>query len=532
MAMSNTTNLLIMNKLAALGRRFSKLFNWGDPQWGRPADNKGNDSKDPKNSDETQGSQTGGGGSGGDNNEPPERDPNKRDDEQKKPDPRESKDNYGPDPEEMWKNLNDKFNKLFGGKNKNSSGNRPSNNQNNMNNDDRNNQNDNDGWGSGGNNNHNNGGNNKGFGQMPRPRMPQMSGKGMGKGGIVIIVLALGAWLASGFFTVKEGRQAVVLTFGKVTSTVGPGLHWRWPAPIEETIEEAAEKLRTVEIGEGKTITVTGLRDTDMLTKDKSIVNVDFSVQFMITNLNDFLFTNKDPEIAVAQAAEAAVRDVASQSLANDMLKDERTKIRQQIKESIQSQLDILNIGIKIDEVNIKNVVVPSQVQPAVDDVLKATSERTSLINEGEIYASYRVPLANGVAAQLIAEAKAYEAKTVAEAEGDAQRFVEVYESYKNAPEVTRERMYLEAMQTIFTNVTKIVVDTQSNSMLYLPLDKIISGENIATQNSDASNDAKFMEQRVISGGAVQQKAVQQNNSSATTANNAASGTTGRQTRY
>jgi modulator of FtsH protease HflK len=234
-------------------------------------------------------------------------------------------------------------------------------------------------------------------------------------------------------------------------------------------------QLQSVDVGRNTVLQATGLRDSSMLTQDENIVDIRFTVQYRRTNARAYLFENFRPDDAVQQAAETAVREVVGRSKVDAVLYEQRAALAQDLVKSIQVQLDRLNAGILVDNVNVQNVQVPEQVQAAFNDAVKAGADRDRFKNEGQAYAADVIPKAQGTAARLRQEAEAHRATVVSQAEGDAQRFRSVLTEYQKAPGVTRDRLYLETMQSVYSNVSKVLVDSRSGSnLLYLPLDKLM----------------------------------------------------------
>ncbi|NDY90699.1 FtsH protease activity modulator HflK [Ideonella livida] len=303
-------------------------------------------------------------------------------------------------------------------------------------------------------------------------------------GGLVVLI-----WAGSGVFIVQEGQQAVITTFGKYSSTVGAGLQWRLPYPVQQHRTVAVTQLRTIEIGRSNIVAATGLRDSSMLTQDENIVDIRFSVQYRLKDARAFLFENRDPDEAVMQAAESAVREIVGRSKVDSVLYERRDAIAADLVKSIQNQMDRLNAGIAVANVNLQHVQVPEQVQAAFDDAVRAGADRDRFKNEGQAYASDVIPKAQGTAARLLEEAEGYRSRVVAQAEGDAQRFSSVLAEYQKAPGVTRDRLYLDTMQQVYANVTKVMVDSRSGSnLLYLPLDKLMQAGAPATPAPAVSN--------------------------------------------
>lgn len=304
---------------------------------------------------------------------------------------------------------------------------------------------------------------------------PDMKSTGIGVGLIVGVILLI--WLGTGFFIVQEGQQAVITQFGKYKSSAGAGFNWRLPYPVQRHELIFVTQIRSVDVGRDAVIKATGLRESAMLTQDENIVEIKFAVQYRLSDARAFLFESKNPEAAVVQAAETAVREVVGKMRMDSALSDERDQIAPRVRALIQKILDRYKVGIEVVGINLQQggVRPPEQVQAAFDDVLKAGQERERAKNEAQAYANDVVPRAVGSASRLKAEADAYKSRIVAQAQGDAQRFKSVLAEYQKAPQVTRDRMYLDSMQQIYSNVTKVMVDSrQGSNLLYLPLDKII----------------------------------------------------------
>jgi len=312
-----------------------------------------------------------------------------------------------------------------------------------------------------------------GSGDSGSPFQPDMKSAGIGVGLIVFVVAVV--WGGSGFFIVQEGQQAIVTTFGRYSSTVDAGFQWRFPYPFQAHETVNVTQLRSAEIGRSGVAQTTGLRDSSMLTQDENIIDIRFTVQYRLKDAKSFLFENRDPDKAVEQASESAVREIVGKSKVDSVLYEQRDAIAADLVKSIQGQLDRLKAGILIVNVNVQNVQVPEQVQAAFNDAVKAGADRDRFKNEGQAYASDVIPKARGTAARLREEADGYGQRVVAQAEGDAQRFRAVLTEYQKAPGVTRDRMYIDTMQQVYSNVSKVMVDSRNGSnLLYLPLDKLI----------------------------------------------------------
>lgn len=302
---------------------------------------------------------------------------------------------------------------------------------------------------------------------------PNMRSAGIGV--VLIACVAVLVWLGSGFFIVQEGQQAVVTSFGRYSHTTDAGFKWRFPYPFQAHETVPVTQLRSVEVGRSSVVQATGLRDSSMLTQDENIVDIRFTVQYRLKDARAYLFENYRPDEAVIQASESAVREIVGRSKIDSVLYEQRDALAADLVKSIQSQIDRLNAGILVANVNVQNVQVPEQVQAAFNDAVKAGADRDRFKNEGQAYASDVIPKARGMAARLNEESEGYRSRVVAQAEGDAQRFKSVLAEYQKAPAVTRDRLYLETMQQVYTNVSKVMVDGRSGSnLLYLPLDKLM----------------------------------------------------------
>ena len=410
---------MMTTRVGRLKHRAKGMFNLNDPRWGRDDDKPADGAPKP---DAT----------------PEDRQPAKP---VNRP-PQGQKGNQGPpDLDALWRDFNRKLGSLFGGAK--------------------------------------DGGNRGGFGGGNRGTgggfQPDMKSAGIGIGLIAAVVVLI--WLGTGFFIVQEGQQAVITQFGKYRSTVGAGFNWRLPYPIQRHEVVVVTQIRSVDVGRDVVIKATGLRDSAMLTEDENIVEIKFAVQYRLSDARAYLFESKDPSAAVVQAAETAVREVVGKMRMDMALAEERDQIGPRVRNLMQTILDRYKVGIEVVGINLQQSGVrpPEQVQAAFDDVLKAGQERERAKNEAQAYANDVVPRAVGSASRLKEEADAYKSRIVAQAQGDTQRFSSVLTEYQKAPQVTRDRMYLDAMQQVYTNVSKVLVESrQGSNLLYLPLDKIM----------------------------------------------------------
>ncbi|MEO7337103.1 MAG: FtsH protease activity modulator HflK [Caldimonas sp.] len=328
---------------------------------------------------------------------------------------------------------------------------------------------------------------------------PDMRSAGIGAALIAGVVALI--WLGSGFFIVQEGQQAVVTSFGKYNHTVDAGFQWRLPYPFQAHETVNVTQLRSKEVGRNAIIQATGLRDSSMLTQDENIVDIRFTVQYRLKDARAFLFENRDPEEAVTLAAESAVREIVGKSRIDSVLYEQRDAIAADLVKSIQVQLDRLKTGILIINVNLQSVQPPEQVQAAFEDTLKAGQDGDRAKKEGLAYASDVIPKAQGSSARLREEAEGYKSRIVAQAQGDAQRFSSVLTEYQKAPAVTRDRLYIDTMQQIYSNVAKVMVDSHSNSnLLYLPLDKLMQQSAAASTAGAGVGSMSPTEPAAVSG--------------------------------
>ena len=463
-------------------RKFLGLFSVNDPNWGNSSNGGSKDAKDGQGNDQA-----------------PKVDPEQASAPADKPVGQQTKPDGPPDLDELWRDFNDRIAGLFGGKKKpganGSANSNPNPNANKPNSTDipppsqR---------GSSG-----NGGGNNGF---SAPNFNFVNPFESKKGFLVAIGIAAFVWLCSGFFIIQEGQAGVVLTFGKYDYTAKSGINWHlpWPIQTEETVNLSG--VRSVEVGRPVLIKATNQKDSSMLTEDENIIDVRFAVQYRLKDPTDYLFNNRDPDAAVVQAAETAVREIVARSKMDTVLYEGREKIGVDLASSIQKILDSYKAGIYVTSVTVQNVQPPEQVQAAFDDAVKAGQDQERLKSEGEAYANDIIPRAKGTAARLIQEAEGYKARVVATAEGNAARFKQILPEYAKGQQVTRNQMYLDTMTEVYSNVTKILVDTnKSNSLLYLPLDKLVAqvnAEAVQATGVSASTNASTPTGSVTVGGA------------------------------
>ena len=337
-----------------------------------------------------------------------------------------------PDLDELWRRVNQRLNGLFGKKNT--------------------------GGGSGG-----------GGGGFPPGGFPG----GGNLVGLLAGVLAL-VWVASGFYIVNTGQRGMVLRFGQYVETTEPGPRWHFPWPIESREIVNVDQVRTVEIGYRTNVKSKVLKESLMLTEDENIIDLQFAVQYILKDPVEFLFVNRAPEDSALQIAETAMREIVGKNKMDFVLYEGRAEIAARARQLMQDIHDRHKTGISISQVTLQNIQPPEQVQAAFDDAVKAGQDRERLKNEAEAYFNDVVPRARGLASRLQAEAEGYKLSVIANAEGEASRFTQILAEYQKAPQVTRQRLYLDTMQTVMNNTSKILVDQKGgNSLLYLPLDKL-----------------------------------------------------------
>lgn len=384
--------------------------------------------------------------SGNQNNDEPQK---PQDQGNRRPDNRQD---GPPDLDELWRDFNNRLNRLFGKKGGNGGGPRGP----------------------------------LGGGTSGGPSM-----ENAGKGFTVVIAIAIVIWLASGFYIVQEGREGVVLQFGKYHHTSMPGFQWRMPYPIQSHEVVNSSQVRIVEVGYRNEVKSKVLREALMLTEDENIIDIQFAVQYRLKDAGDYLFNMVDPDETVKMAAETAIREVVGRSKMDFVLYEGREQIALNTAEVMQEILDRYGAGVLVSSVTVQGVQPPEQVQAAFDDAVKAGQDRERLKNDGQAYANDVIPRARGNAARLLEEANGYRERVVAQSEGDSARFKAILTEYQKAPKVTKDRLYLDAMQEIYTNVTKVIVDTKSNSqLLYLPLDKLIEKTGPSSQETSNASSA------------------------------------------
>lgn len=319
------------------------------------------------------------------------------------------------------------------------------------------------------------------------------SGKGMDVPVLPIVAVIATIWLATGFYIVDQGSVGVLQRFGKFTTTTEPGPRWHWPFPIESVTVVNMEQVRRLEVGyrssgEGSGSKTKVPREALMLTEDENIIDMQVAVQYKLKSAKDYIFNNRDTDKSVMSAAETAIREVVGKSKLDDLLQ----KGLPDTSARMQTILDSYNTGILITSVSRQKGAAPEQVKEAFDDVNRAGQDYQRQINLGQAYANDVIPKARGNASRLLAEAAGYKLKVESEATGNASRFEQILTQYNKAPEVTRQRLYLDAQEQIMSNTSKVIVDQKGgSSLLYLPLDKLMETSRAAGGGSAVTSSNK-----------------------------------------
>ena len=298
----------------------------------------------------------------------------------------------------------------------------------------------------------------------------------------IIGVIILTVYLLSGIYIVNDGERGVVLQFGEFSNITMPGPHWI-PRIIQKAEIVDVSKIRSIQ------------QKAQMLTEDENIVSVNFAIQYDIKDASDYIFNLRDPDETLSAAGESSIREVLGKNKMDFVITEGRETIASDTKILLQSVLDSYGAGINVQTVNILEAQPPEQVQDAFSDAIRAREDEQRYINEAEAYRNEIIPLARGKAVQIIEEAKAYRVKLIKSAEGEALRFSKLYKEYKKSPEVTRERLYIESVESVLGSSTKVMIDIDGgNNLLYLPLDKILehrkqnSSTGINSENSSKNS--------------------------------------------
>lgn len=297
----------------------------------------------------------------------------------------------------------------------------------------------------------------------------QSPGSGPGMGAIIALVVVLaGIWTAwNSVHIIDESERGVVLRFGAYTRTMMPGLRFTFPAPIETIQKVNVTEVRSQE------------NQARMLTSDENLIELGFAVQYRVLDPANFLFEVEQPEATLAEASDSAIREVVGTNQMDFILEQGRGEIASAARELLQQILDRYDAGIEILSFNLQQVRPPNQVQAAFDDVVRAREDQVRFANEAQAYANQVIPEARGRSARILEEARGYRDSVIAQAEGEADRFVAIFEAYAQAPEVTRQRIYIQELESLFSTTPKVLIDSDSsNNLLYLPLDRFSGSGN------------------------------------------------------
>ena len=309
--------------------------------------------------------------------------------------------------------------------------------------------------------------------------------------GLIFLVIFI-VWLVSGFYIIDPAERGVVLRFSAYQQTTGPGPHWHIPYPVERVEVVNVEESRTAEIGFRSTAGRSGniASESLMLTKDENIIEMKVEVQYRVDDAADYLFNVENPDLTLRQMTESTVREVVGQTSMDEVIKSGRADMAPRAKILLQQLLTDYGTGLFVTSFNIPDIQPPSQVQASFADVVNASADKERMKNEAEAHANQIVPKARGDAFRLIQEAEAYKSQIVAKAQGETSRFLQVMNEYEKAPDITRERMYLDTMESVYSNSQKVMVDVSkdSSNVLYLPLDRLRGGNASSAARLDLSN--------------------------------------------
>jgi membrane protease subunit HflK len=314
----------------------------------------------------------------------------------------------------------------------------------------------------------------------------------------VILVIAAVGWIASGFYIVEQGLAGIVLRFGEYVETTSSGLRWHLPYPIEERILVNIQQVNTVEVGyrtAGRNRQSQSVpREALMLTADENIIDLQLAVQYDVKDPRNLIFfVADDPQIVVRGATESALREVVGFRQLDFVLTEGRSEVVQETRALVQTILDRYQTGINIIAVEMQDAQPPREVKPAFDDAVKAREDQVRLTNEAEAYSNDIIPRARGRGARLVQQAQGYKASVIARSEGEVSRFLQVLTEYRVAPEITRDRLYLESMEQVLTNSSKLMIDQSGgNNVIYLPLDQLIRQRRAAEVTPPLAADSSM----------------------------------------
>ena len=306
-----------------------------------------------------------------------------------------------------------------------------------------------------------------------------------------IFILAFIVWLATGIYIVDPAERGVVLRFGAFQTATTQGPHWHIPYPVESVYKINVEQIRSAEIGfRNVQNSYSGAVSSEslMLTKDENMVDVKLAVQYKVADAQAFLFNVFQPELTLSHVVQSVIRQVVGDNTMDYVLTTGREQVAQEVKVASQALLNEYNTGLMITAVTMQDAQPPIQLKAAFDDVVKAREDEQRYINEARAYANDIVPKARGSSQRLLAEAEAYKSEVVSKSEGEAYRFTQILTEYTKAPDVTRERLYRETLEDVLSSTNKVIVDSSSNSMMYLPIDKLINSSRTPKSSSTSSS--------------------------------------------
>ena len=306
-----------------------------------------------------------------------------------------------------------------------------------------------------------------------------------------IFILAFIVWLATGIYIVDPAERGVVLRFGAFQTSATQGPHWHIPYPVESVYKINVEQIRSAEIGfRNVQNSYSGGVSSEslMLTKDENMVDVKLAVQYKVADAQAFLFNVFQPELTLSHVVQSVIRQVVGDNTMDYVLTTGREQVAQEVKVASQALLNEYNTGLMITAVTMQDAQPPVQLKPAFDDVVKAREDEQRYINEARAYANDIVPKARGASQRLLAEAEAYKSEVVSKSEGEAYRFSQILTEYTKAPEVTKERLYRETLEEVLSSTNKVIVDSSSNSMMYLPIDKLINSSKTPKSSSSMNS--------------------------------------------
>ena len=305
-----------------------------------------------------------------------------------------------------------------------------------------------------------------------------------------VLILAVLVWLLSGIYIVDPAERGVVLRFGAFQTSTTQGPHWHIPYPIESVYKVNVEQVRATEIGFRNTQnSYSGGVSSEslMLTKDENMVDVNLAVQYKIVDAKAYLFNVYQPELTLSHVVQSVIRQVVGDNTMDHVLTTGRDQVAQEVKTVSQTLLNDYNTGLMITAVTMQDAQPPIQVKAAFDDVVKAREDEQRYINEARAYANDIVPKARGASQRIMAEAEAYKSQVVSKSEGEAYRFTEILTEYLKAPVVTKERLYRETLEDVLGSTNKVIVDSSSNSLMYLPIDQLINSNRVSKPSSNTS---------------------------------------------